>query len=141
MTERGHREVDHTADVAFEVWGAGLGALFAEATLALCELCYERDDVRQRQERTLAVGGQDREELLVHWLQEVYLQVEMEGWLTAAIVELEVGEDRVSGVLAGESIDRDRHTLHTEIKAITYHGLEVERRDDETWRATVIVDV
>jgi SHS2 domain-containing protein len=33
-----------------------------------------------------------------------------------------------------------RHTIHTEIKAITYHQLRV-REEGGLWRTTVIVDV
>ena len=139
--KRGHREVEHTADVAFEAWAEELDDLFAEATLALCELCYDPEEVEGEEERDLEVEGDDREQLMVRWLQEIYLLEEMEGWLTAGVKELRVGDGEVVGELVGEPIDRERHTLHTEIKAITYHGLEVECREDGLWRATVIVDV
>lgn len=137
----GHREIAHTADVAFTCWAQALGPLFEEATLALGELCYERRLVREAESRRLRVEGTGREELLVGWLQEVYLLVELEGWLCARATGVRVGEDVATGELLGEPIDTDRHTLHTEIKAITYHGLAVECCDDGLWQATVVVDV
>lgn len=139
--ESGHREVDHTADVAFECWGEDLAALFAEATLALAELCFDPSAVAEEETRGVDVEGEDREELLVHWLQEVYLLLELDGWLWAGVRDLEVGDGSVSGTLAGEPRDDDRHTLHTEIKAITYHGLDVARDESGLWRATVVIDV
>ena len=40
----------------------------------------------------------------------------------------------------GEPIDPERHELDMEVKAITYHGLKVER-DGDGWLAEVIVDL
>ena len=40
----------------------------------------------------------------------------------------------------GEPLDRDRHELSHEVKAITYHGLKVEQTP-EGWLAEVIVDI
>lgn len=141
MSDVGHREIEHTADVAFECWADDVEGLFVEATRALCELCYEPDSVRERESRSLHVTGSDREDLLVQWLQEVYLLLELESWLAARVTRIEVSDGEVSGTLSGEPVDRDRHRLHTEIKAITYHGLHIERGEDGLWRATVILDV
>lgn len=141
MSVAGHREIDHTADLGFELWAPDREGLFAEAVTGLAELCYDRSAVRPMQRRTVEVAADSAEELMVHWLQEVYLQLEGDGWLTSHAEEVVVEEGRVAGVLVGEPHDPDRHTLHTEIKAITYHGLAVRRDADGTWRATVIVDV
>lgn len=137
----GHHEIDHTADVGFEAWAPDLPGLFVQATLALAELCYEPRAVRGSASRRLQVHGEGHEELLVRWLQEVYLQVETDRWLAAEVRAMQVKAGEATGELCGENLDRGRHTLHTEIKAVTYHGLAVRRDAGGTWRATVIVDV
>ncbi len=43
--------------------------------------------------------------------------------------------------LWGERTDRERHPPLTEIKAVTYHHLEVTQVADEDWRARVLLDV
>lgn len=136
----GHREVDHTADLGFEVWAPSLGGLFAEAVEALAELCYDREQVAPAQTRVLEVAGATVEERLVHWLQEVYFWLERDLWLATTAEEVQSLEDRVRGLVRGEPFDAARHTLHTEIKAITYHQLRV-RAEGDLWRTTVIVDV
>jgi SHS2 domain-containing protein len=40
----------------------------------------------------------------------------------------------------GEPVDPARHELDHEVKAITYHGLKLER-DGDGWLAEVIVDI
>jgi len=37
-------------------------------------------------------------------------------------------------------LDLSRHTLKTEIKAVTYHGLEV-KKTGQGWEAQVIFDI
>jgi SHS2 domain-containing protein len=46
----------------------------------------------------------------------------------------------MSGAAWGEPLDRARHVLEHEVKAITYHGLRVEKIADG-WLAEVIVDI
>jgi SHS2 domain-containing protein len=136
----GHREIDHTADLGFELWADTPEGLYAEGVRALGDICYDRAAVRPRDRRELAVEGGNREECLVRWLQEVYLLLEGELWLTADARDVTVDEGRVAGTLYGEPFDARRHTLHTEIKAITYHGLAIVD-DGGFWKATVVVDV
>lgn len=140
MTTSGYREIDHTADLGFDLWADSISGLFAEAVLALSEVCYERTAVLWAEERTLEVRGTDPEEQLVRWLQETYMQLESGLWLTAAATNVVVEGEMVKGTLHGEAIDPARHTLHSEIKAITYHGMKIVR-EHGLWRTTVVVDV
>lgn len=137
----GHREIDHTADLGFELWAPSLDGLYAEGVTALVELCLQRDAVRPSERRVVVVEGANREERLVRWLQEVYFVLENELWLAVDAVEVQASAAQVRGTLRGEPYDPSRHTLHTEIKAITYHGLAVEQDADGCWTATVVVDV
>lgn len=140
MTTSGYREIDHTADLGFDLWADSIPGLFEEAVLALSEVCYERTAVLWAEERTLEVRGTDPEEQLVRWLQETYMQLESDLWLTAAATNVVVKGEMVKGTLHGEPIDPARHTLHSEIKAITYHGLKIVH-EHGLWRTTVVVDV
>jgi len=137
----GHREIDHTADLGFEVWGETLEAVFTEAVAGLADLCLERGAVRPTEARVLEARGASVEERLVGWLQEVYLHLERDLWLPVQARDLVLEGERVRGMVLGEAFDAARHTVHTEIKAITYHQLALERDADGLWRTLVIVDV
>jgi SHS2 domain-containing protein len=56
-------------------------------------------------------------------------------------VDVRIEGDEVRGTVRGEPHDSARHTLHTEIKAITYHHLSIEEDAAGGWRTLVIVDV
>ncbi|MFQ5744042.1 MAG: archease [Acidobacteriota bacterium] len=136
----GHREIEHTADLGFDIWAPDLPGLYSEAVGALAELCYDRIAVLANQQRTLRIVGGSNEERLVRWLQEIYFWLEAESWLAAGAVDVRCDGAAVSGTVLGELYDSERHTVHTEIKAITYHEMEI-RLVGELWRTTVIIDV
>ena len=137
----GFREIDHTADLGFEVWAPTREELIRQATVALMGFCCDRKAVRPSQRRALRVVASDPEAQLVDWLQEIYLLLETERWLTTDAEDLVCSECGIEGIISGEPYDSSRHIQYTEIKAITYHQLEVCREPDGLWRAQVVVDV
>ncbi|MGH2736436.1 MAG: archease [Actinomycetota bacterium] len=133
----GFEILDHTADVGVAAWGPKLGDAFGQATRGLAEIAgiwrgsggepiaveVEADDL----------GG-----LLVDWLEEIlYLHdvrrialggvsVEVEGTRArGAVSAVPLGDDPVDG---------------TQVKAVTYHQLAVEERDDGWW-VRVFLDI
>ena len=54
--------------------------------------------------------------------------------------DVRVGERGFHATAWGEPRDEARHPLIHEVKAVTYHGLTVERTDGG-WLAEVIVDI
>jgi SHS2 domain-containing protein len=61
------------------------------------------------------------------------------GWLTS-YAELDVAEKdggwSLQGTLRGERLDRARHQVKLQVKAVTYHGLHVQEADGQ-WTAKV----
>jgi SHS2 domain-containing protein len=53
---------------------------------------------------------------------------------------VKVDEQGLKAKARGEPLDRERHELSHEVKAITYHQLEV-KQTDQGWQARVIVDI
>ena len=58
-----------------------------------------------------------------------------------ATFEVAVREAGLTATAFGEPFDPARHGIGREVKAVTYHGLSVERQPDGTWLAEVIVDI
>ena len=131
---------EHTADLGLRVRGSSLEQLFADAATALFSvLVANLDAVRRVQEKTYTIDGHEHDYLLFDWLTELLYTFETQHLLLA---DFEVCLD-VQGLQAtcrGEPIDRQRHELDHEIKAITYHALKVEQTADG-WLAELIVDI
>lgn len=136
--------LEHTADVRFRVSSGTLEELFEEAARAFTDSMTDPSLVDERMEVEVEVEGDDLEELLAKWLDElVYLfsaEVKVFG-------RFEVGEIRsmdgglvLKGAAFGEEADPGRHTFETEVKGVSYHGMEVAETDSG-WEATVLLDV
>ncbi|MEO2240567.1 MAG: archease [Euryarchaeota archaeon] len=138
-------EIEHTADAAFRVWADSLEELLVEAAKALFDLITDLDAVEPREEVRIEVTeAEDEVELLHDWLEEIHFQHEVNGLLFSEfeVDELERTDDgwRAAGTAKGEPYDPDRHPFHTEVKAITYHNMRVEREDGR-WVAEYVVDL
>jgi SHS2 domain-containing protein len=131
---------DHTADLGLRIRAADLNTLFAEAGRALFAVLVEDlDAVAPRQRLDVTITGSDHHYLLFDWLKELLYHFEVEHLLLSRF-EATVGADGLQASAWGEPFDPQRHELAHEVKAITYHGLRVEKTPDG-WLAEVIVDI
>jgi SHS2 domain-containing protein len=136
----GYRVFDHTADLGVEVTGATREELYEGAAFALFDLLTDLSAVREAQERTLAVGGEGPDDLLVNFLRELLYLWNGEGFLIRRCTIREVAPRRLTALLLGEPYDPARHRIRMEIKAVTYHQASV-RRTEAGWVARVVFDV
>jgi SHS2 domain-containing protein len=135
-----HETFEHTADLGLRVRAADLDTLFAEAGVALFSaLVDDLATVAAKERQEIRLQGDDRAFLLFDWLNELLFRFETKHWLFSRF-EVRVTESGLEGSAWGEPLDRSRHELAHEVKAITYHGLRVEK-EGAGWIAEVIVDI
>lgn len=138
----GYEFFAHTADVGAVVRGATLPRLFENAAAAMSDLICDRRTVRPRRVRRIEVQGSGLEDLLVRFLTEILVLHETEGLVFASFRVARVDRERLRarGTARGEPIDRDRHRLRHELKAVTYHQLRVVR-GRSAWRVRIVFDI
>ncbi len=135
-----HEVFEHTADLGLRIRAADRNALFAEAAEALFEtIVPDLASVRPERRIEVSISGDDRAYVLFDWLKELLYHFDADHLLFGKF-EAQVHDDGVTGTAWGEQLDRARHVLEHEVKAITYHGLRVEQTA-EGWLAEVIVDI
>ncbi len=132
--------MEHTADVGIRAYGAGLGEVFRNCALGMMSLMLDLEKVRREKRIRIEAEAGDREALLVAWLSEVLFHVEAEGFAFGWFTEVELSDEKAAAWGWGEPLDPARHGLKLEVKAPTYHGLEL-REDGGMWVAQVIFDV
>ena len=131
---------EHTADVGLRVTAPDLDRLFEDAALGLFSLIVENlDEVRPEKRLTFSSEEEDRRVLLLDWLNALLRAFDSEGLLLSRF-RVRVSEKAFEAEAEGEPVDPGRHRLTHEVKAITYHGLRVER-SGEGWLAEVILDI
>lgn len=135
-----HETFEHTADLGLRIRAADLPTVFAEAAQALFEVIVEDlATVRPVQAIEVRLQESDRELLLFDWLKELLYHFDAEHMLFGKF-DVKLDGDSLTATAWGEPLDRARHVLEHEVKAITYHGLCVEEVEGG-WMAEVIVDI
>ena len=130
-----YRLIDHTADLGLQVEAATLPGLFTEAAYALLAVMGARAS-GTGEVHELALEGLDPEDLLVRWLQEILFLAVDRGLRVERIIIDELTKVSLKARVEGRACGGE---LLTEIKAVTYHDLAIERRG-ERYRATFICD-
>ncbi|MDX1611903.1 MAG: archease [Candidatus Thermoplasmatota archaeon] len=133
--------LDHTADVGLTVTAESLEAAMGELVEGYGHLVCPDGEIEQREERVLEVQAPNLEDLVIDLLDEVNVLHQMEGFIPArctARLDLTGDAPRVSLTMHGEAWDEERHGYLMEIKATTYHGMEVI---EEPARIVVIFDI
>ncbi len=132
---------DHTADVGLRVLAPDLEALFEEAAKALTAALLGADaKLASKQEISVALDADDRVDLMHDWLAELHFYFETKRFVCATADVTLSDQKRLTATVFGETLDPARHEIELEIKAVTYHGLKVERRD-AGWLCEVILDL
>ena len=132
--------IDHTADAGIRVEAPTVEDLFEIAGLAFSELVTNVDSVERKVERRFELQEDDLETLLVSWLQELLYLLDTES-LVFGRFQVKLDNLSLEAVAWGDVFDPNLHTMKTEIKAVTYHQLEVTKKNDQGWETQVIFDI
>ena len=131
---------DHTADLGVEVHGKTANELFANAAFAVFDILADLKHVSPIVERKIVVDGEGWEDLLVNYLREILYMYNGEGLLLKEFSVVDIDPRHLEGKVAGEPFDPAKHTINTEIKAVTYHQAAV-KEDQGMWTGRMIFDV
>jgi SHS2 domain-containing protein len=129
----GRYEVEGTtADVAIKALGRTHDALFTNAAFGLADLMCDTRTVKGTVVREIVSSAPTEERLLVAFLTELLVLRETEG-LVLSSIEARVSTPgvvddkwRLLAMVWGEPYDRARHQMLHDVKAVTYHTLEVK---------------
>jgi len=131
---------DHTADIGLRIRAADLDALFSDAARAMFSVIVANlETVRPNQEVAFSLEADELDELLRKWLAELLYTFHVRRLIFSEFT-VTVRPGGLGATVRGEPIDPSRHEMDVEIKAVTWHGLRLER-DGEGWMAEVIVDI
>jgi SHS2 domain-containing protein len=132
------------SDVAFRARGATLEEMIlAAGDAVMAVMVGDPNTISPRESRPIELEDTAEDLLLVQILQELLFYKDAHS-LLLRIAECRI--DRIGATIRfigraeGEPIDRSRHQLSTDVKAVTMHRLKVERFG-LGWEGTVVVDV
>lgn len=117
--------LDHTADAYVECSGGTLERCFGCAAYAMYDQMVDASRIEAAMERELEVSGETHEERLYAMLSELIFITDTENTVFSEF-EVKFRGNAVECVARGEPLDVRKHDAKTEVKAVTYHGMEVD---------------
>lgn len=132
--------LDHTADLAVKVQGIDPKNLFENAGKALMHLMLRDKASVSPVDFRISLSGQDLADLMVRWLGELLYLLQGENRVVTELKVEYLASDRLEAIVGAIPFDPEIHEILSDIKAVTYHQVEVAEKGDH-WEATVILDI
>ncbi len=138
-TDPGWKLLEHTADIRMEVRGASKEGLFLNAARGFTGLLVGESEGLPDIELALSLKADNIEELLVDWLRELLYRHETQGFILVSAEIEEISETSLRAKLSGRTLGPEEEP-EVEIKAVTYHGLSVQK-NDAGYAVTIVFDI
>ncbi len=135
-----YKTIDHTADLGIIVKGPDIESLFILAARAMTDLMVKGDLSDKIATRDVLVEGEDFPDLMVRWLGEILYLFVGENLIVDSIEVKSISPIQLKSTLTLTRFEPEHHQILREIKAVTYHQIAVDKRDDG-WEARVIFDI
>jgi len=138
-----YKQIDHTADIAFEVSGKSLEELFKASSEAwlnsvIDEITFSQDEIRK-----IELYSYCKEQLLVDFLSELNFNLFAKKWLCYTVDDLSIERKKddwsLSASLNGNILSSEIH-LKQEIKAITFHQMNIIEKEN-VYSTLIVFDI
>ena len=137
---RRYEQISHTADIAARIYGKTLPELFENAAYAMFDMMGDIEGLRLDETVRIKTEAPDRESLLVSWLNELLYNSYSKQALFSEFHVLDLEGNRITAEAKGQKLEKETERLRSEIKAATYHDLEI-KKTDSGYEIVVVFDV
>lgn len=131
------------ADIAIEAYGKNLNELFENSALAIFEESANLKNVKEKEKRSIKINAKNIEDLLYDFLSEILFLKDTYSIIfkkSKIKIQKKGKKYHLNAELYGEKIDRERHELGNDIKAITLHMFKIEKTK-KGYKGMIVVDV
>jgi SHS2 domain-containing protein len=129
------------ADIAFRVSADSPSALFESSARALTDVMVDRKSLRSGIKKEISIKTEGLDGLLYDFLTELIIMKDVDSLLFKNF-SAKVSRDGKSLVcsVSGETIDRERHALRNDVKAVTMYMFGV-KQERGRWVSTIVLDI
>ena len=125
----GYKFLEHTTDAYVEACGRTMEEAFGYAALSLFDCMCNVNSISRSVAEEIEVTAGNELRLLYDWLEALLLKFELEGKVYSGFDVTKISKDGASlslhAIISGEKYDRRRHGAKVEVKAVTFHRMEV----------------
>jgi len=127
----------HTADLKIRAFGRAKEELFSNALLGMTEALQAEIKEQKIKSKDIKIKSLDLGALLVDFLSEVLYLTQVNKEIYIKVKFKEFSDTELKAELFGQKVER----FGEDIKAVTYHNLDVHQGKDGIWEATVLFDI
>lgn len=136
---------DVTADAGYRAYGKSLENAFENAAIAMFELVTDTSVVRPIVEKQIKLEAEDKYAILYDWLSELLFLHDSE-YMVFSKFEVKIsckiceGQEKyyLEAKAYGEEFDPSKHERRSEVKAVTYHMMDIKVKP---YMLQVILDI
>lgn len=135
--------LEHTADIGIAAYGKNKKEVFINAAKGMFEIIAgENRNFKENFYDKIKLEAESLEDLLIAWLNELLYISETKLAILSKFKIKELSDYQIKAEVGGTKINPPSIKIKKEIKAVTYHRLEI-KKDGESglWRAQVIFDI
>ena len=146
----GFRYLDHMTDALIEAYGSTIDEAFENSARGLVNTMFDLGNISANLEVKIEANGHDLYSLFYDWLEKVMLAILIEKLILCDFrVKISTTEKIPDGytyflicTARGEYLDLEKHHLKVEIKAVTYHEMQIkEEKEKNTVTTRFLLDL
>lgn len=127
--------LDHPADLKIHAYGNSLEELFNNILAGMAE-AMQPTLSQGKVSRGIEIKSRNLESLLIDFLSDVIYETDLNDAVFQKLETEKITEQELEGRIIGPKIKG----FKTEIKAVTWHDLEI-KKINEIWQATIVFDI
>ncbi len=124
-------EIEHTADIALQVWGKNLDELFLNAAEGMYSFIFADLEFNGSEDWKFSASDQSAENLLVIFLTELNYYISIKRIIICMPIKIKINKNSglysISCHSKSQDFPRDIFDEFLEIKAVTYHNLNITK--------------
>ncbi|MCK9322458.1 MAG: archease [Candidatus Methanomethylophilaceae archaeon] len=129
--------MDHTADMMIKAFGNTIEECFENAGFALFDQTVSLHNIRPLESKHVEVTGDDMEDMLYAYLSELLFIEDCDNIILCEF-HVKIDGNKVICDAKGELLNKQIHRCKSEIKAVTYHMMDINMEEPSV---TVLFDV
>ena len=133
-----YRFLEHATDAIVEIDAKDRSEAFAVAAQAVIDLTIDSNTVTESDQIHFSASGKDLHYLLFSWLEEIVFVLITKGFAIGRLkFDMKKINDQqthaIDATAYGEEIDLLKHHFKVEIKAPTFHDMEIVEKENKTY--------
>ena len=132
--------IDHTADVGIKAYGKTISEAFENAAYSMFDIITDKSEIENTGQYDMELKANSLEQLLVDFLSELLFLNSTKNLVFGFFkVDLNEKQKKLSAKIFGEKFNFSKHKIGEEIKAVTYHMLEIKK--NKKYSVQVLFDI